>query len=108
MKSLRKYLLPRFRPSPNRRRVGSCVFGFEAFSAFNHVTAFMLAESPMRPSPPKASAASLPPLLLRLLPGGANQFPGGCTPAVDQRLFTAHSEKPTTQRTPRLSPSSLP
>jgi hypothetical protein len=26
---------------------------------------------------PKASAASLPPPLLRLLPGGANQFPGG-------------------------------
>jgi len=31
----------------------------------------------MRPSTPKASAASLPPPLLRLLPGGANQFPGG-------------------------------
>ena len=29
-----------------------------------------------RPSTPEASAASLPPLLLRLLPGGANQFPG--------------------------------
>src|SRR5262249_51818574 len=28
----------------------------------------------------EASAASLPPLLLRLLPGGANQFPGGTTP----------------------------
>jgi hypothetical protein len=37
----------------------------------------MLAESPMRPSTPKASAASLPPPLLRLLPGGTNQFPGG-------------------------------
>src|SRR5216684_6185045 len=33
-----------------------------------------------RPSTSKASAALLPPLLLRLLPGGANQFPGGtCT-----------------------------
>ena len=30
-----------------------------------------------RPSTPEASAASSPPLLLRLLPGGANQFPGG-------------------------------
>jgi hypothetical protein len=38
-----------------------------------------------RPSTPEASAASLPPLLLRLLPGGADQFPGGTT-AVDQRL----------------------
>src|ERR1035437_8155140 len=46
------------------------------------------ADSPsrlLRPSPPKASAASLPPPLLRLLPGGAIQFPGGsvsrCGPA---------------------------
>jgi len=67
----------RLRPSPNRRRVGSCIVGFEACSAFTHVTACMLTESPMRPSTPKASAASLPPPLLRLLPGGANQFPGG-------------------------------
>jgi hypothetical protein len=34
----------------------------------------------MRPSTPKAPTVSLPPLPLRLLPGGANQFPGGsCT-----------------------------
>ena len=31
----------------------------------------------MRPFPPEASAALLPPPLLRLLPGGAIQFPGG-------------------------------
>src|SRR5271169_2221142 len=67
----------RLRPSPNRRRVGSCIVGFEACSAFTHVTACLLTESPMRPSTPKASAASLPPPLLRLLPGGTNQFPGG-------------------------------
>src|SRR5271163_660246 len=85
----------RLRPSPNRRRVGPCIVGFEACSAFTHVTACMLTESPMRPSTPKASAASLPPLLLRLLPGGANQFPGGYTAAVDHRLFTAH---PVTRR----------
>ncbi len=39
----------------------------------------------MRPSAPKASAASLSSPLLRLLPGGMNQFPGGtstrCGPA---------------------------
>src|SRR5260370_41267892 len=38
------------------------------------------ADSPsrlMRPFPPEASAASLPPPLLRLLPGGAIQFPAG-------------------------------
>ena len=65
------------RPSPKPGRVGSCISLFEACSAFTHVTACMLAKSPMRPSTPKASAVSLPPLLLRLLPGGANQFPGG-------------------------------
>jgi hypothetical protein len=74
------------RPSPKPGRVGSCINVFEACSAFTHVTACMLAESPMRPSTPKASAASLPPPLLRLLPGGANQFPGGFTPAVDHHL----------------------
>ena len=68
------------RPSPKPGRVGSCISLFEACSAFTHVTAYMLAKSPMRPSTPKASAASLPPLLLRLLPGGANQFPGGSIP----------------------------
>jgi hypothetical protein len=78
------------RPSPKSGRVGSCISLFGACSAFTLVTACKLAESPMRPSTPKASAASLPPLLLRLLPGGANQFPGGYTPAVDHRLFTAH------------------
>ena len=65
------------RPSLEPGRVGSCITLFEACSAFTPVTACMLAESPMRPSTPKASAASLPPPLLRLLPGGANQFPGG-------------------------------
>src|SRR5258708_33542065 len=50
----------------------------------------MLAESPMRPSTPKASAASLPPPLLRLLPGGANQFPGGFNSRCGPPPFTAH------------------
>src|SRR6266481_5955658 len=42
-----------------------------------------------RPFTPRAPTALLPPLPPRLLPGGANQFPGGsCTvaPAVVQRL----------------------
>src|SRR5512142_2605899 len=37
----------------------------------------MLAKSPKRPSTPEAPTASFPPPPLRLLPGGANQFPGG-------------------------------
>jgi hypothetical protein len=88
----------RLRPSPNRRRVGPCIVVFEACSAFTHVTACMLAESPMRPSTPKASAASLPPLLLRLLPGGTNQLPGGISlPLRTSAFFTAHSDLLTTQ-----------
>jgi hypothetical protein len=81
---------PSSSPSPKFRRVGPCIAFFEACSAFTHVTAYRLAKSPMRPSTPEASAASLPPLLLRLLPGGTNQFPGGTSPTVDQHLFTAH------------------
>jgi hypothetical protein len=41
------------------------------------VTAYMLAKSPSRPSTPEAPTALLPPPPLRLLPGGANQFPVG-------------------------------
>ncbi len=44
------------------------------------VTAGTLAESPKRPFPSKVPTALLPPLPIRLLPGGANQFAGGsCT-----------------------------
>ena len=78
----------RLRPSPNRRRVGPCIVVFEACSAFTHVTACMLAESPMRPSTPKASAASLPPPLLRLLPGGTNQLPGGISLPLRTSAFS--------------------
>ena len=78
----------RLRPSPNRRRVAPCITLFEACSAFTHVTACMLAESPMRPSTPKASAASLPPLLLRLLPGGTNQLPDGISLPLRTSAFS--------------------
>jgi hypothetical protein len=48
------------------------------------------ADSPsrlMRPSTPEVPAALLPPTPLRLLPGGAIQFPvGSFLPPVDQRL----------------------
>jgi len=85
MELVRSYRSTNFGLPTKPGRVGSCISLFEACSAFTHVTACTLAESPMRPSTPKAPAASLPPPLLRLLPGGANQFPGGtftrCGPA---------------------------
>ena len=71
-----RHLIPLLQTSPSA--IGAC-------TAFKFVTAYRLAKSPKRPSTPEASAASFPPLLLRLLPGGANQFPGGirthCGPA---------------------------
>ncbi len=64
---------------------------FEACSAFTRVTACLLAESPKRPFPSEASAVSLPPLPLRLLPAGATPCRAGIAPTEDQRLFTAHN-----------------
>jgi hypothetical protein len=58
------------------RRVANATFYTEGFSSF------------------VASAAA------SLLPGGANQFPGGFTPAVDHRLFTA---QPVTRTYPDLA-----
>jgi len=45
-----------------------------------HVAACMLVKSPTWPSTPKASAASLPPRLLRLLPAGAKVAGWDCLP----------------------------
>src|SRR5919108_3470772 len=78
----------RRRPSLDSRRVSSCITRFGACTAFTQVTAYKLAKSPKRPSTPEASAASLPPLLLRLLPGGANQFPGGILPPLRTSAFS--------------------
>jgi hypothetical protein len=45
---------------------------------------------PRRPFPSKASAVSLPPLPLRLLPAGATSCRVGIAPTEDRHLFTAH------------------
>src|SRR5258708_9331968 len=52
-------------------RVGLRIVLFEACSAFTRVTGCTLALSPFVTRIPKASASSLPPWLLRLLPAGA-------------------------------------
>jgi hypothetical protein len=70
--------LHRCQRSPTVGRVGSCIGCFGACSVFT--ARYGLHDSPSRlkrPSTSEAPAASLPPLPLRLLPGGANQFPGG-------------------------------
>src|SRR5258708_9506214 len=55
------------------------------------------ADSPsrlMRPSTPEAPAALLPPPPLRLLPGGAIQFPGGSFLPLSSRAFHGALKSP--------------
>src|SRR5665811_492153 len=47
----------------------------------------------MRPSTPEAPTALLPPPPLRLLPGGAIQFPGGFISRCGPVPFTAHCKR---------------
>ena len=60
----------RRRPSPNSRRVGSCITLFEACSAFTARYGLHARQVPIGPSTLKASAASLPPRPFQLLPAG--------------------------------------
>src|SRR3982750_4519947 len=77
------------------RRVGSHVARFEACSAFTRVTACLLAGSPERPFASKASAASLPPPPLRLLPAGATRVAGRDLHPLKIRAFSRRTQKPT-------------
>src|SRR5215467_4755612 len=76
--------LPRF-----HYRVGLHIVLFEVCSAFTHVAACTLAQSPIRDRYPKASDISSPPCLLRLLPAGVNRRVG-LAPTGKRRLGTAH------------------
>jgi hypothetical protein len=82
----------RLRLFPDSRRVSSCITCFEACTAFIFITAYKLAKSPKATLYTRGFSSFVTSLLLRLLPGGANQFPGGTFPAVNQRLFTAHAK----------------
>jgi len=46
MELIRSFLLHRRRPSPDYSWVGSCIYSFEACSAFTRVTTCRLAKSP--------------------------------------------------------------
>src|SRR6516164_10439389 len=75
--------LPRF-----HGRVGLHIVLFEVCSAFTHVAACTLAQSPIRDRYPGASDISSPPCLLRLLPAEANRRVG-LAPTGKRRLVTA-------------------
>jgi hypothetical protein len=69
--------LHRLRPSLCNSQVGSCNCFFRGLLSVHSRYGLHARRVAMRPSTSKAPTASLPPLPLRLLPGGANQFPGG-------------------------------
>ncbi len=90
----------RRRTSPFSWRVGFRFELFETCSAFTHVTACTLAESPGATlytegfnRPASWLCRSSPPRLLRLLPAGATSCRVGISPTQDPRLFTAHNRR---------------
>jgi hypothetical protein len=74
---IRSALFHQLRPSPDYRWVGSCINSFEACSAFTRVTTCRLTKSPYATLSTGGFDGSVTPPPLRLLPGGAIQFPGG-------------------------------
>ena len=89
----RRSLPGRWQPSPNSRRVGFRMSGFEACSAFTRVAARMLAK------PPKAArffgvlqTMSLPPSSAPTATGWSDSCRAGSAPAEEWRLGTAHVE----------------
>ena len=87
----RRSLPGRWQPSPNSRRVGFRMSGFEACSAFTRVAARMLAK------PPKAArffgvlqTMSLPPSSAPTATGWSDSCRAGSAPAEEWRLGTAH------------------
>jgi hypothetical protein len=60
-----------------RIKVGSCDYWFGARSAFTHVTACTLAESPSDPLHRRLRQLRCVHCRCDFLPGGANQSPGG-------------------------------
>jgi hypothetical protein len=74
-------LVPHYQPSPNYRRVGSCICLFEACSTFTHVTACVLAKSPkVTRFIEVLQEKSLPPFPAPIATGWSDQLPGGsCT-----------------------------
>ena len=71
-------LVQRYQPSPNYRRVGSCIRTFEACSAFTHVTACVLAKSPeVTRFTEVLQEKSLPPSPAPTATGWSDQLPDG-------------------------------
>src|SRR6516225_1747470 len=83
-------LFHRLRPSPINRRVGSCGIFFEACSAFTHVMACTLAESPCDPFHRELRRLRYLCRRLDCYRVERSSSRAGVAPAGVQRLFTAH------------------
>ena len=81
----------RRRPSPNLRRVGSCIALFEACSAFTARYGLHARRVPYGPSTLEASAASLPPRPSQLLPAGTT-VAGWDSHPLRERAFARRTE----------------
>src|SRR6266481_2518828 len=96
------YSLVRFhslRPSHEPGRVGSCIVGFGACSAFTHVTACTLAKSPSDSLHQRLQQSRCLHCYSDCYRVERTSSRAGLTPAVDHHLFTAH---PVTRTNPGL------
>src|SRR4029453_17136139 len=83
----------RLRPSPDYRRVGSCISCFGACSAFTRVTACRLAKSPKATLYTEGFSSFVTSTTAPIATGWSEPVPRvGLSPTVNQRLFTAHVE----------------
>src|SRR3989454_9094946 len=90
MELIRSYYSHQRRPSPITRWVGSCINRFEACSAFTHVTACTLAESPSDPFHRKLRQLRCLRCRFDCYRVERTSSRAGVAPAEVQRLFTAH------------------
>src|SRR3954447_10400939 len=83
----------RLRPSPDYRRVGSCLSCFPACAALSAVSACRLAKSPKATLYTGGFSSFVASTTAPIATGWSEPVPRvGLSPTVNQRLFTAHDK----------------
>ena len=94
MEPIRSLLSHQLRPSPDYSWVGSCINSFEACLAFTRVTTCRLTKSPYATLYTGGSGGFVVSTAAPIVTGWSDPVPGRVlSPAVDQRLFTAHCNR---------------